>query len=192
VYAAAAPHQLLSRARQLLLSRAGLTGLRLAAVVDQSGAVVPLDHRLLEAAFPCVAASLYSDPDPLVEREKWVNGTRVDYLVSTRSGLVLVEHKTTVHAGPGEPVYPRTPSQRLRRQLEVLWRAAEALGASAELVIAVASPSARILRLTGDPVARRLLRAHPEKLRARAYRVEALLKDKRLVLLYKGELQVQL
>lgn len=190
VHAAAAPRQLLSRARLLLLSPAGLAGYRLAAIVDRSGATVPVDHRLLEAAFPRVAAQLYSEPDPLVEREKWVNGTRVDYLVSTRSGLVLVEHKTLVHTSPGEPAYPRTPSQRLQRQLEVLWRAAEALGAHAELVIAVASPSARMLRLVGDPAARRLLRAHPERLRARAYRVEALLENRRLVLLYKGELQV--
>ncbi|BES80901.1 DNA/RNA nuclease SfsA [Pyrodictium abyssi] len=192
VYAAAAPRQLLSCARQLLLSQAGLTGLRLAAVVDRSGAVVPLDHRLLEAAFPRVAARLYGDPDPLVERERWVNGTRVDYLVSTSRGLVLVEHKTLAHTGPGEPAYPRTPSQRLQRQLEVLWRAAEALEARAELVVAVASPSAKRLLLTGDPVARRLLRAHPERLGARAYRVEALLENRRLVLLYRGEIAVQL
>ena len=193
VHAAAAPRQLLSRARLLLLSPAGLTGLRLAAVVDGSGALVPVDNRLLEAAFPRIAAQLYSDPDPLVEREKWINGARVDYLVSTRSGLVLVEHKTLAYTGPGpEPAYPRSPSQRLQRQLEVLWRAAEALGARAELVVAVAGPTAKRLRLTGDPAARRLLRVHPERLRARAYRVEALLENRRLVLLYRGELAVQL
>ncbi|KSW12544.1 hypothetical protein CF15_07440 [Pyrodictium occultum] len=190
VSAAKAPRVLVAGAERLLLTPSGLGGYRLAAVA-RGGLLLPVDHRLVEAGFPRAAGLLYRDPGAVVERERWLNGARVDYLVSTRGGLVLVEHKTVVHAGLGEAVYPRgRVDPRLARQLEVMWRAAGEAGARAELVVAVAGPAGGLA--VRDHGLRGLLAAWAPRLGLRAYRVGARCRGGRLELVYQGDLPVHL
>lgn len=146
---------------------------------------------LWKRGFQGLSGLLYRDPGAVVERERWLNGARVDYLVSTRGGLVLVEHKTVVHAGLGEAVYPRgRVDPRLARQLEVMWRAAGEAGARAELVVAVAGPAGGLA--VRDHGLRGLLAAWAPRLGLRAYRVGARCRGGRLELVYQGDLPVHL
>ncbi|HID40630.1 MAG TPA: hypothetical protein EYP33_00550 [Pyrodictium sp.] len=195
VHAGAVPRRLLTRSTQLLLRRQGLYEYRLLAVIDASDTAILTDSRVVESLFPHVAGIIYNDPQPLVKREQWINGTRVDYLVSTDQGLILVEHKTHVPASPGpETPYPPAPNPRLRRQLEVLGRAAELLSARAEIVIAVTEPRVDRVRIStaGDPVLPRLLRVLAGRVSARAYRVRIVINGDKLDVVYGGEVGVQL
>jgi sugar fermentation stimulation protein A len=138
--------------------------------------VVLEDTRFGNKLFPLVAHRVIPGISNLTA-EKWINGTRVDFVATDNAGnIVLVEVKSTNLVADRVALFPDAPSQRARRQLEVLVTASRS-GTRAAIVFTVLRPDADIVKPNRavDPVFSRLLCAHRDNLELYAYRVEPLI-----------------
>jgi len=151
------------------------------------------DTRLANRVFPMVAERIVPGLAPGLEAEKWINGTRVDFIGSDRDGhVVLVEVKSTNLVENRVALFPDAPSKRAHRQLEALAVAARK-GARSVIVFTVLRSDADRLRPNRlvDPVFARLLCAYHKVLELYAYRLKPLIKRDTIEVRYAGEISTE-
>ncbi|BEP17966.1 DNA/RNA nuclease SfsA [Pyrofollis japonicus] len=163
----------------------------------RTGTIVLEDTRFGNKLFPLVAHRVIPGISSLTA-EKWINGTRVDFIATDSVGnIVLIEVKSTNLVIDRVALFPDAPSQRARRQIEVLVTASKN-GTRAAIVFTVLRPDADILKPNRvvDPVFSRLLCAHRNSLELYAYRVEPLIEkdngdEMTLKVFFKGLVSVE-
>ena len=164
------------------------------AVRSPSGVLVLEDTRLGNKLFPVVASLLVPGLAGDIAAEKWVNGTRVDFVSVDGEGRpVLIEVKSTNLVENGVALFPDAPSARARRQVEALVAATRS-GARAAIVFTVLRGDAHTLRPNRaiDPGLAKLLKSHQGSLELYAYKVNPVLVSDEIRISYAGAITVKL
>lgn len=160
--------------------------------VEKDNVLVLEDTRLGNQLFPKVASLVVPGASEL-EKEKWINGTRIDF-VTTDYGTgapLLIEVKSTNLVVNNTALFPDAPSKRAHRQIEALL-AASLTGARAVMVFTVLRSDAEELRINRaiDPRLARLVCANKRRLELYAYRVEPRLVGDEIRVSYRGTIPV--
>ena len=164
------------------------------AVRGPGGVLVLEDTRLGNKLFPMAASLLVPGLTGDLAAEKWVNGTRIDFVSVDREGRpVLIEVKSTNLVENGVALFPDAPSTRARRQVEALVAATRS-GARAAIVFTVLRGDAHLLRPNRaiDPGLARLLKNHQRSLELYAYRVDSVLVGDEIRISYAGAITIDL
>ncbi len=165
------------------------------AVRSPGGVLVLEDTRLGNKLFPMVAPLLVPGLTGDLAAEKWINGTRVDFVSVDREGRpVLIEVKSTNLVENGVALFPAdAPSTRARRQVEALIAATRS-GARAAIVFTVLRSDAHTLRPNRaiDPGLAKLLKSHQAGLELYAYKVNPILVGDEIKVSYAGAITINL
>ncbi len=186
-------HHLLSRGVQVLVVdrwRPGRATTCDVVAVFRDGVIVLEDTRLPNKLFEKMAELVYGTCS--IEKEVYIAGSRIDFVLTTEKKVILVEVKGTNLVVKGTALFPDAPSQRAVKHIDTLGRLA-AMGYSSHLFFMVLRPDAQELRPNRavDPAFAAKMCANSSRVRYLAARINAKLDDNILAVYYGGEIPVK-
>ena len=111
---------------------------------EYNNVIVLGDSRFPNMFFEKIISDLYGG-DAEYKREVSILGSRVDFIISTSSGIRLVEVKGCTLVEDGICLFPDAPSERAVRHVETLYRISKSVGIVGEIVFMAMRSDAMIV-----------------------------------------------